>query len=245
MKLLKHTFLVLFTLSLFSTQVVFALNKDEATDQYRGQLVEYGLDAETAQKKAGEDVSALIDNMEASQYDLDVALDNLEKRVSSLMTSDSRLDEAETVLNDSKQLIRDFLDLPAQDYLDVQNTTAGVPPRVLALEDFEIAKTKAMDVITRVNQILIAPNRPGEVPTGDLMEDFIPQFVRQLFRFAWIVALLSLITSGIFFILAKGNDDRVSKARSILIFTLIGFVVITLAFAVVNAITDIDFFSFI
>jgi hypothetical protein len=91
----------------------------------------------------------------------------------------------------------------------------------------------------------LKPERPGDVPETRLLEDFIPQLIRQLFRFAWLAILIAFIASGVMFVMAFDSDDRITKAKHMIYYTLIGFGVITLAFSVVKAITNIDFFNFI
>ena len=57
--------------------------------------------------------------------------------------------------------------------------------------------------------------------------------------------LIALTVSGVMFVTAQENDERLTKARGMLYYTLIGFAFIAFSFAIVKALTDIDFFRFI
>ncbi len=120
---------------------------------------------------------------------------------------------------------------------------------------FNKAEKTAIKAINDVNMYLLAPTRPGTskkgnktvggVPQGDLIEDFIPGVIRILFRFASLAVLISFVVSGVMFVMVFGEEERVTKARHMLYYSLIGFAFVSLAFAIVKAVTDIDFFGFI
>jgi len=223
----------------------FALTQDQAFQAYRDELISLDFDALASEKKAKQDIEVMIESMEAAQYDAEVAFNALEVRVSGLLKNDSRRDEAKNALSTTESDVEDFTSLEAQNHLEVQEAFSGVLPRLLTSTIFDQSQKKALDAMADVNRILINPNRPGNVPEGDLFSDFIPQLIRQLFRFAWLGVLIAFTVSGVFLVIAKENDDRISKAKSMIYFSLIGFIVIAMAFAVVKGITDIDFFNFI
>ena len=77
------------------------------------------------------------------------------------------------------------------------------------------------------------------------MRDFIPWIIRTLFRFAFFAIFISFLVSGVMFITAFSTEERVTKAKNILYYSLIGFAFVSLAFAIVKAVTNIDFFGFI
>jgi len=80
---------------------------------------------------------------------------------------------------------------------------------------------------------------------GDLVSDFIPQLIRQLFRFAWLAVLIAFTVSGVMLVMAHDNDENITKAKGMIYYSLIGFAFVALAFAIVKGVTDIDFFRFI
>ena len=44
---------------------------------------------------------------------------------------------------------------------------------------------------------------------------------------------------------AMDNEEKSTKARNVLVFSLIGFVFVALAYAVIKAVTDINFFGIV
>lgn len=110
---------------------------------------------------------------------------------------------------------------------------------------FNQKEKEAISAITAVNRELLSPSQPGNVPKGDVINDFIPGLIRILFRFAFFAVLISFLVSGVFFVIAFSNEQRITSAKNMLYYSLIGFVFIVLAFALVKAVTNIDFFGFI
>ena len=100
----------------------------------------------------------------------------------------------------------------------------------------------AQDALADFNLKLIAPPDIESLPKGDLMTDFIPNFIRQLFRFTFLMIFISFVVSGVFFVTANDDEDKLSKAKRILYFSLIGFLFVTFAFAIIKAVTNINFF---
>jgi len=219
------------------------LKRDHAishlTDEYN--VLKIGKAADRAEKE----VDAMIDSMENMQRDMEVALDELETRVDSLQIRDSRKKRAEELFENAENAVEKFTDLEPDSHLDVQPAGVGVLPRVTADGEFNSREGAAQGAISELRTHLIRPARPGAVPTGDVVSDFIPQLIRQLFRFAWLAIFIALTVAGVMLITAHDNEERVTKAKSIFTITLIGFAFVTLAFALVKAITDIDFFNFI
>lgn len=245
----------LFTLFLGSYAPAFALSNEEAVEEavakYTEELKKIGLTAEgAANAKAATDVKSLIDFMNASQSDADHSFDAIKKRVDSLLRSDLRRDDArdelDKIKNDDEDGLLDlFMKIDPEQEIFLQESIAGAPPRVLPSDDFTLAQESVENALRDINRILISPTRPGAVPEGDIVSDFIPQIIRQLFRFAWLAVLVAFTVSGVMLIIAHGNDEKITKAKQMIYFSFVGFAFIALAFALVKAVTDIDFFRFI
>lgn len=177
-----------------------------------------------------------INTMEAQQIEMKETLLDLTRRVNGLHFSDPKKEDAVIALDKVKLRVDSFGDLDASGHVTTSNQ-----PDDLFMSSYD----SAVDAINDVNRIFVTPTRPGNVPAGDIVEDFIPQIIRLLFQFAWLAILISLVVSGIMMIVSLDNEERVTKARQMLYFSLMGFAVVTLAFAIVKAVTDIDFFRFI
>ena len=236
------TSLCLFGLLLGLTSTAFALNKSEAIDEYVDELP---ADFDDKEGKAESEANSVISAMEASQAEVTDTLAGLDKRVKDFNINDPDKDAINKQLNAAKDAVDDFVDYDAKNHLQVIGGGPGVLPRIYPDNSFQKAESDAISEMSGVNRILIGPKRPGNVPEGDIIEDFLPQLIRQLFRFAWLAVLVALVYSGVMFVIAFNNDERITKAKHMIYFTLIGFAAVTLAFAIVKAISDIDFFNFI
>lgn len=170
--------------------------------------------------------------------------DNLSDRVQNLDSNNPRKDPAKDLLKTAREAVDAFYSLIPDEHLTSENR----PDKT-----FEDAETEAVEAINTVNRYLFAPVQPGvkgiakegTVPKGDLMTDFIPQFIRLLMRFASLVILVTFVVSGVMFVASFGNDERVTQAKRMLYYSLMGFAFVVLAFAIIKAVTDIDFFGFV
>ena len=241
----KNLFTTLLFILFLLPQMTFALSQSQATSLYLTELIEGGLTESGAQTKASQEADALFEFMENSQLDMEIAFDSLDTRIKGLHKNDGRREEALAAMSKAEEKIGDFKNLQVQNHFDVQKGVAGALPRLLPTAEFTNAQTETLDTMAEVNRVLISPDRPGTVPEGDLVSDFIPQLVRQLFRFAWLGVLIALIVSGISLVLARDNEENVTKAKGMIYYAFIGFAIIALAFAIVKGITNIDFFNFI
>lgn len=174
--------------------------------------------------------------MDFRKEDIRYTYDKLNERIASMESNDPKRDKA-----------KEFLDL-AKDAIDELGDAS--------LSNFETKEEDARAAINKLNKYLVLPFRPGMsvpsegaepeggVPEGDIVTDFIPQAIRLLFRFASLGILVSFVVSGVMFIISFDNEERTTKAKQMLYYTLVGFAFITLAFAIVKAVSDIDFFGF-
>ncbi len=233
------------TLALDTDQPGDSHSKDQAVADYKLQLEFIGMESEDAEKKANSDAGSILKNIEAAQTDTKEAYEALETRIKNLSKNDSRKTTALSNLKRAEKRVNELLDLRPEKEFAVQPAVAGALPRIFPSSNFEEAQKASQSAMSDVNRTLIAPQRPGAVPEGDIVSDFIPQVVRQLFRFAWLGVLLSFIVSGVMLVMAQGNDEHISKAKTMIYYSLLGFAFIALAFAMVKGVTDIDFFRFI
>lgn len=62
----------------------------------------------------------------------------------------------------------------------------------------------------------------------------VQQIVNWLFGILLVVAALFLILAGYFFVTAQGDPDKISKARTFVLYAMIGVMIGILAFALVQ-----------
>ena len=238
--------LVLVLLLSFGAEAL-AVNRSDAIDELTAEYVSLmGQDeSDNARDRSTREVDAMISLMDSDQYNLSVALDSINTQVQSVSLNSTRKDPATDALERAERKVENFTDMEPGSHLEVIPVTAGALPYVEPDTEFTLAQSEADEAVMAVRRILLNPDRPGAVPEGDLVSDFIPMIIRQLFRFAWLAVFVALTVSGVYFIIAHDDEERLTKAKAMLYWSLIGFAFITLAFAVVKAVTDIDFFRFV
>jgi len=240
---------ILLVLAIFLVSIgqALAISRDAAVQTYTNELTAppFNLPQNSSEDRAEREVDSLIQAMESEQYDVKVAIENLDTQVSALSKNSDRQERALSAIDTAKDRASNFMDLEANTHVKVQVAVAGALPYVTQDGDFVASQDSANTAIGVVRRIMIAPDRPGSVPSGDIVTDFIPQIIRQLFRFAWVAVFIALTASGVMLIMAQGNDERLTKAKSMIYFTLIGFAFVAMAFAIVKGVTDIDFFRIV
>lgn len=212
--------------------------------------------------------------MRARQEDARLNYELLHQRITTNMDKlDPKYDRAKELLDEVEDKKNSFVDLNvdahycnkdrAEDPGDTDCSKGNLRPDAVFLSK----ENALIDKQNALNRYLIQPVQPGSktysnvtktggvteegtVPTGDIFgtDDqggFIPQIIRLLIRFASLGVFVSFVVSGVMFVLAFGNEERVTKAKQMLYYTLVGFAFVALAFAIVKAVTSIDFFGFI
>lgn len=198
------------------------------------------------------DSTAVIREVMQDQTELTAAFDGLSDRINRMVVSDPKRQEIKDVIGGPfyrdrsdptvEKVINDFLCLEINEIVEQKADGTWI---FVDSSEYKLLRQNAKAAVAKINVAFVAPRRPGEVPKGDLLEDFIPQLVRLLFRFASLAVFVSFVVSGLMFVMAFSNEERVTKAKQMLYWSLVGFAFVVLAFAVVKAITDIDFFGFI
>ena len=77
---------------------------------------------------------------------------------------------------------------------------------------------------------------PNNVATLNCIPAVFQNIVRGAFIFVSITALLLFIFSGFKYINSNGDPKQVDGARNTLMFAILGFIIVLLAFAIVNII---------
>jgi hypothetical protein len=64
---------------------------------------------------------------------------------------------------------------------------------------------------------------------ADTFEELINNIITFIFNIALALVPLMIVIAGVYFVTAAGNPAQVEKAKGIILYTLIGFIVILLA----------------
>lgn len=60
---------------------------------------------------------------------------------------------------------------------------------------------------------------------------------------ASLLTIIAVCMAGIYYLIARGDDEKITKAKNILTYLIIGMVVISAAYAIVSGIAQFDFLS--
>jgi hypothetical protein len=75
-------------------------------------------------------------------------------------------------------------------------------------------------------------------PVGGDLADLIEKIWTWLYWISFPIAVLMIIVAGFMFVTASGNENQIKKAKDLLLYTFIGFLVIIISQGVVNLIKD-------
>lgn len=109
-----------------------------------------------------------------------------------------------------------------------------------ALADYETLETRKRIPFVRHGNVL-----PG--PTADedgsfyVEQKFIPKFVNGSLIFLMSLSILMVIVGGLMFLFSSGDSELTSRAKTTILWAIVGVVLTILAYAIVQFIIGIDF----
>lgn len=77
----------------------------------------------------------------------------------------------------------------------------------------------------------------GKLPTGDAVTHFLPRAIDILIKSAYTIDLAILVYAAFLYFLAHGDDGEYGKAKTTFIYSVVGFLVISISYAIVTGVT--------
>lgn len=165
------------------------------------------------------------------------------------------LSERDALKQDLRQLEQRITELKLDNEIKLKNgkthqkTVEALIEAAKDVEDDEaVSDEEFRKLIQDAQLVIVSPRLAADaapVPEGEIFADLIPQLIKLAFKVAWVAIFVSFMMSGLYFILSLDSEERLQKAKTLILYSVIGFLIITLAFAIVKAITNIDFFAFV
>lgn len=114
---------------------------------------------------------------------------------------------------------------------------AGLCLAAKTIEDSSIQFTKFSQPNANSKVILVnnLPNQP--IPL------IIANVIKMALGIAGALAFLSFTVGGIMLVIANGADDKVGKAKTIILWSIVALVIMAVSFAVVTGVTQLNFFT--
>lgn len=85
-----------------------------------------------------------------------------------------------------------------------------------------------------------AKNEGASLSTGDIAEDFIPFFVNTGLAIAGTLIFVAFLYAGYLLVFANDSEENIEKGKKIMIYSIVGAVVMAIAYAVVFGIANLQ-----
>ena len=77
---------------------------------------------------------------------------------------------------------------------------------------------------------------PTGISTSTSAKDLILGWVQFFLGFLFVISVVALVYAGVMYVISFGNDANAKKAQKIIMYTIMGIIIILLAYAIVNTV---------
>ena len=122
-------------------------------------------------------------------------------------------------------------------------------PNAASEESSFIPSAYAVDVTNDVNILLPsaktviedqdAKGRVG-LPNGDFLGEVVPAAVTNVLYFVGLLIFIALMYGGSLMVIGRGNEDEVSKAKNIILYSSIALALVSLGYAIIYGIATLN-----
>jgi|GEM_PF-4454115 len=81
----------------------------------------------------------------------------------------------------------------------------------------------------------------GNIPQGTIEKDFLPTFINILLALISTIDLGAMLFSGTMFVIHFGDEEKLKMAKGILKLSVVGLIIILVAYAIVQGVTQLTF----
>lgn len=79
------------------------------------------------------------------------------------------------------------------------------------------------------------------VPIGSLKYDIVPQAIKIFLAVAATISFIVFVYAGVMLVIAQGNEEEITKFKNVLIWSIVGLLFITAAYALVRGVLNLSF----
>ena len=80
----------------------------------------------------------------------------------------------------------------------------------------------------------------NDLPDLSLAE-FLSVGIRTILAWSMLLTIVALVVSGIFFLTAESKDEQIAKAKTIIVYLLIGLIIMASAYAIIVGLSRFNF----
>lgn len=106
-----------------------------------------------------------------------------------------------------------------------------------------LARAVTVGPMTLTDSDILPVNGEGNEVPEFLTDELVPQIANFLLGAVLSVSVIMIIVGGIMFIYSAGDQEKRTKGRDFIIYSLMGVVIAMLAYAVVQIVLSIDYMN--
>lgn len=69
------------------------------------------------------------------------------------------------------------------------------------------------------------------------MQSMVTTIIKNILSSSFVITILALVVTGIYYLISEGNDEQTGKAKKILLYLIIGMAIIGASYSIVSGIT--------
>lgn len=111
---------------------------------------------------------------------------------------------------------------------------------------FALDQKKDLDILFPTEKTIIEDQQSASstnkvsLPGGDLVSEVIPAALSNVFYLVGLLVFISITVGGILMVTAQGNEEQVKKARTIIIYSLVAMVTLSMGYAIIYGIATLN-----
>lgn len=130
---------------------------------------------------------------------------------------------------------------PALTVFATENGEGGDAPKPSAAGESPTVKSKIDNVFPSEITPSGGTKQSLPLPTGEFKKTIVPKAIRLLLALGGIITTGVFVYAGVMLVIAQGNEEDITKFKNILIWSIVGLVFITTAYAIVRGILQLSF----
>lgn len=102
--------------------------------------------------------------------------------------------------------------------------------------------TKDIDTLFPTEKTLIedqSRDKNVSIAGGDLLTEVVPGIITNIFYLTGLLIFISLTIGGIYMVIGRGNEEANTKAKNIIIYSLVAMVVLSMGYAIIYGIATL------